>query len=90
MNLLDFYPFLLLRFHDILMVDNYLRKNTLIDDAPGTLDLNIARLERHIKILEQQLIMSAAYPYHKNKLAEEKSQIQSQLRQLLQHRDKLQ
>ena len=58
-------------------------------NTPGTLDLNIARLEREIKLLEQQLVMCTAYPDHKTKLAEKKLQIQYQLQQLLQYRNTL-
>ena len=68
-------------------VDNYFRENTLIHNVPGTLNLNIARLERHMKLLERQLVMCETYPQHKTKLAEEKLQIQIQLQQLLQYRD---
>jgi len=70
-------------------VDKSFRKNTLTHQTPGTLDLNIARLEHHIKLLEQQLTMCATYPHHKLKLAEEKLQVQCQLEQLRQYRDTL-
>lgn len=68
---------------------NHLRGNIPIQDTSGTLELNIARLERHIKLIEQQLVMSTAYPNHKTKLAEKKLQIQYQLQQLLQYRNTL-
>ena len=65
------------------------RRNTLVQDTSGTLNLKIARLEHHIKVLEQQLILCTPYPDHKTKLAEKKLQVLYQLQQLLQYRDSL-
>jgi len=58
----------------------------IIHENMGLLNLKIAQLERHLRILEQQQILSSPYPDYRAKLAQKTSQVQSQLDQLLQHR----
>lgn len=45
----------------------------------GTVDLKIARLERRLKVLEQQLSMSRPYPRHQLTLRLEYSRTRLQL-----------
>lgn len=52
----------------------------------GALNLKIAQLERHLRILEQQQLLSSSYPDYRAKLAQRISQLQLQLDQLHQHR----
>ena len=63
----------------------------MIENSPaqmnGMVNLKIARLQRHLKLLRQQQTLSSAYPNHQTKLAERKLQVQFQLRQLVQNRD---
>lgn len=57
-----------------------------IHENMGTLNLKIAQLQRHLRILEQQQMLSSSYPDYSVKLTQKMSQLQSQLDQLLQHR----
>jgi len=59
---------------------------TPMPETLGTLDLKIARLEQHLKILKQQQRLSSAYPAHKAQLTLEYLRLQVVLGQLLQRR----
>ena len=61
-------------------------RNLFSQTTHGALDLNIARLEHRLRLLEQQQQLSSPYPDHKAKLTERQLQVQHQLQQLLQHR----
>ena len=52
----------------------------------GIIDLNIARLERYLQLLQEQQLLSREYPSYRAKLAEKELQIQFQLQQLCQRR----
>lgn len=53
----------------------------------GVLNLNIARLENHLKVLAQQKELSKAYPDYTARLVERELQVQHQLQLLVQHRN---
>lgn len=55
----------------------------------GTLNLKIARLESRLKLLEQQQVLSSAYPNHQINLIREISTVRFQLHQLIQYREEL-
>lgn len=55
----------------------------------GLLDLEIARLERQLEIMNQQITMSAMYPPHQEKLSLIGSELQSQLDKLIKQRQRL-
>ncbi len=55
----------------------------------GTLNLQIARLERYLHLLNQQQLLSQPYPDHKAALARKSYQAQFQLCCLKQRRQKL-
>lgn len=57
-----------------------------IHENMGALNLKIAQLERHLRILEQQQLLSSSYPDYRAKLAQRMTQLQLQLDQLHQHR----
>ena len=61
-------------------------KSLFSQTRDGMLDLNIARLEHHLKLLEQRQILSEQYPDYKAKLTQRKLQVQDQLQQLLERR----
>ncbi len=52
----------------------------------GTLNLQIARLEHRLKVLELQQAMSRAYPSYQSNLTQEHLRLQLQLEQLVQRR----
>ena len=54
----------------------------------GTLNLKIDRLKQQLHVVEQQQRLSQAYPAHQCKLIQEGTQLQFQLNQLMQYRDK--
>ena len=58
-------------------------------ETMGLLDLKIAKLEYRLKVLQQQQILSRAYPLHQAKLIEEDCRVQQQLHQLMQLRQTL-
>ena len=60
-----------------------------MQETVGTLDLKIARLEHHIKVLHQQKNLGSAYPDFYNTLTEKYNQLQDQLAQLAQCREYL-
>ena len=55
----------------------------------GTVDLNIARFERQMQVISQQLALARMYPHHSQELILKCSEIQSHLDQLLKQRRKL-
>jgi hypothetical protein len=55
----------------------------------GTLDLKIARLGHHLYVIEQQRVLSQAYPDYQINLARECSQLRLQLQSLSRQRQKL-
>jgi|GEM_PF-2415577 len=55
----------------------------------GILELKIARLEDHLKILEKQQTLSRSYPVHLTHLQEQAAQIRTQLAQLRRQRMEL-
>jgi hypothetical protein len=55
----------------------------------GTLNLKIVRLESRLKLLEQQQVLSSAYPNHQINLIREISKVRFQLQQLIQYREEL-
>jgi hypothetical protein len=62
---------------------------TAMPETIGSLDLKIARLERHLKLLEQQQAMSSMYPSHRAKLAVAAAEVRAELRELTQYRQEL-
>lgn len=52
----------------------------------GLIDLKIARLNRRLRVLEQQLILSGPYPQHKLNLNLEYSQTRLELNYLVRRR----
>ena len=58
-----------------------------MEETVGTLNLKIARLEQHIKVLHQQRDLGSAYPDFCSNLTEKYNQLQAQLLQLAQWRD---
>ena len=54
----------------------------------GTVDLKIARFERQMQSISQQLALARMYPSHSQELILKGSEIQSQLDQLLKQRRK--
>lgn len=59
---------------------------TPMSDTLGTLNLKIARLEQHLKVLREQQRLSNFYPAHKAHLTVEYLRGQAVLSQLLQRR----
>ena len=53
--------------------------------SAGELQLKIAQLERRLKILEQQQVLSRPYPELSAKLVEQSLQVRPQLEQLRQN-----
>ncbi len=53
--------------------------------SAGELQLKIAQLERRLKILEQQQVLSRPYPELRAKLVEQSLQVRLQLEQLRQN-----
>lgn len=60
-------------------------RNSFTQEPVGILNLKIAQLERHLKLLEQQQMMSGPYPDYKAKLIQKKMWVQTQLEQLLRY-----
>jgi hypothetical protein len=54
----------------------------------GTLNLKIDRLKQRLQLVEQRQRLSQTYPYHQHKLIREALQLQFQLGQLTQYREK--
>jgi hypothetical protein len=62
---------------------------TPMAETIGTVDLKIARLERQMQVIEQQLALARMYPNRSQQLILKGSIIQSQLDQLLKRRRNL-
>jgi hypothetical protein len=60
-----------------------------MQETVGTLNLKIARLKNRLRLLEQQRVLSSAYPDHEIDLIEEGLKVRFQLRQLIQYRQEL-
>ena len=58
-------------------------------ETVGTLNLKIARLEQHIRVLHQQRNLGSVYPDFYTNLTNKYNQLQAQLLQLAQSRDYL-
>jgi hypothetical protein len=60
-----------------------------MQETVGTLNLKIARLKSRLRLLEQQRVLSIAYPEHEIDLIEKGLKVQFQLQQLIQYRQEL-
>jgi hypothetical protein len=60
-----------------------------MQETIGTLNLKIARLEQHLKVLKQQQFLSHTYPDYKANLVRKAQELQTQLKQLVKSRDEL-
>ena len=60
--------------------------NIPLQETMGTINLKIAQLQRHLRVLEQQQFLSSPYPDYKAKLGQKIMLVQTQLDQLLQSR----
>jgi hypothetical protein len=58
-----------------------------MQETLGTLNLKIARLEQHLKVLRQQQILSSAYPDYQANLARKELALRTYLNQLIVSRD---
>jgi hypothetical protein len=59
-------------------------ENRLSPITQGQLELQVARLQQLLKLVEKQQLLSKPYPKHKARLIERQLEIQQQLQQLLQ------
>ena len=55
----------------------------------GTLNLKIARLQQHLRVLDEQQRLSQPYPQHRRGLIQEGFKLRAELSALLQQRDEL-
>ena len=58
--------------------------NRLTPITQGQLELQVARLQQLLKLVEKQQLLSKPYPQHKARLIERHLEIQRQLQQLRQ------
>jgi hypothetical protein len=67
----------------------YLKEKSPMPETIGTLNLKIVQLESRLKLLEQQQVLSSAYPNHQINLIRESSKVRFQLHQLVKYREEL-
>ena len=60
-----------------------------MSETIGTLNLKIARLEHQVRVLNQQQLLSSIYPEHQAGLVQQILQVQIELSELMQYRDRL-
>lgn len=61
----------------------------MAETTTGILDLEIARLERQLAVINQQIAMSAMYSLHQEKLSLIGSELQLQLDKLMKQKQRL-
>jgi hypothetical protein len=54
----------------------------------GTIELRMARLERRLRVLQQQYTLSSPYPGHQARIYQEYTQTKFELNQLAQQRQR--
>ena len=66
-----------------------IQKRLTMTETIGTLNLKIARLQQHLRVLDQQQQLSQPYPEHRLGLIRESFKLRAELSALLQQREGL-